>query len=352
MSIDGLKQTNKRHHRECARSHEEFDKGKGPHALLREITVKDPSRKWTRGAIHQILADPRRTGKKARAFTRHQKDAKKPFETVELPEGTYPEIIAPELFERNQARLSVKRAEAARQCEEPERFLLRAGYIRCEICSCNMHVNASKSRHAPIYFCKEDGHSNTINSEKIDTLVWGYMIKLADEIGLIEQAIQLATNNNSSLREITAIENSIVNSQKKISQYTEDIANPALKGQARDVILGLLSDEYTNLQIKQEEKSLVEAGIIDMERLAVEAEKILTWCKTVKEAREELSYQGKRDFLRILGIKVFIGKSDKRRDDLIWRIEANLPEIQELIMSSTHKRESVASVMHLSTCYP
>lgn len=336
----------------CRWIHEEFDKGKGPHALLREITVKDPSRKWTRGAIHQILADPRRTGKKARAFTRHQKDAKKPFEAVELPEGTYPEIIAPELFERNQARLSVNRAEAARQCEEPERFLLRAGYIRCEICSCNMHMNASKSRHAPIYFCKEDGHSNTINSEKIDTLVWGYMIKLADEIGLIEQAIQLATNNNSSLREITAIENSIVNSQKKISQYTEDIANPALKGQARDVIVGLLSDEYTNLQIKQEEKSLVEAGIIDMERLAVEAKKILVWCKTVKEAREELSYQRKRDFLRILGIKVFTGKSDKRRDDLIWRIEANLPEIQELIMSSTYKRESVASVMHLSTCYP
>lgn len=89
-----------------------------------------------------------------------------------------------------------------------------------------------------------------------------------------------------------------------------------------------------------------------MERLSIEAEKILTWCKTVKEAREELSYQEKRDFLRILGIKVFIGKSDKRREDLLWRIEANLPEIQELIMSSTYKRESADSVMHLSTCYP
>lgn len=125
-----------------------------------------------------------------------------------------------------------------------------------------------------------------------------------------------------------------------------------MKGQARDVILGVLSDEYTKLQIKQEEKSLVEAGIVDMERLSIEAEKILTWCKTVKEAREELSYQEKRDFLRILGIKVFIGKSDKRREDLLWRIEANLPEIQELIMSSTYKRESADSVMHLSTCYP
>jgi len=146
----------------------------------------------------------------------------------------------------------------------------------------------------------------------------------------------------------------IVCSSKRTAQNnaTHPIANPALKGTARDVILGLLSDEYANLQIKQVEKSLVEAGVIDMERLAVEAQKILIWCKTVKKARQELSYQQKRDFLRILGIKVFIDKSDKRREDLIWRIEASLPEVQELIMSNTYKNSSVASVTHISTCYP
>jgi hypothetical protein len=213
-------------------------------------------------------------------------------------------------------------------------------------------VNASASRHAPIYFCDDSGHSNTVNSERIDALVWDYMTKLADEIELIERAIQLATNHSASLREITAIENSIVRSQQKIEQYTEDIANPSLKGQARNVILGLLSDEYTHLQIKQEEKSLVEAGIVDMERLGMEAEKILAWCKTVKEARGDLSYQEKRDFLRILGVRVFIDKSDKRREDLAWRIEATLPEIQELIMSTTYKRDSADSVTHVSTCYP
>jgi site-specific DNA recombinase len=336
----------------CRWIHEEFDKGKGPRALLRAIVEKDAARKWTRGAIHQILSDPRRTGKDAQAFTRHQKDAKKPFEAVDLPEGTYPKIIEPELFARNQERLSVNRAEATRQCKEPERFLLRAGYIKCEICEYNMHVNASRSRNAPIYFCGDSGHSNTVNSGSIDALVWSYMVRLADEVALIERAIQLATNNNGSLSEIAAIENSIANSEAKIGQYTEDIANPALKGTARDVILGLLSDEYANLQIKHQEKSLVESGIIDMERLAVEAEKILAWCKTVKEARQDLSYQQKRDFLRILGIKVFIDKSDKRREDLIWRIEASLPEVQELIMSNTYKKMSADSVTHISTCYP
>lgn len=336
----------------CLWLHEQFDKGIGPRALLRVVIEKDPTRKWTRGAIHQILSDPRRTGKDAQAFTRHQKDARKPFEAVDLPEGTYPKIIEPELFARNQQRLSINRAEATRQCKEPEQYLLRAGYIKCDICKLTMHVNASKSRNAPIYFCGDSGHSNTVNTATIDTLVWNYMVQLADEIEIIERAIQLATNNSASLREIASIERSITNSEAQIVQYTDDLANPALKGTARDVILGLLSDESAKLLTKQEEKSLVEAGIVDLDRLAEEAEKILVWCKTVKEAREPLSYQQKRDFLRILGIRAFIGKSDKRSEDLLWRIEASLPEVQELIMSNTYKNSSADSVTHISTCYP
>jgi Recombinase len=220
-------------------------------------------RKWTRGAIHQILSDPRRTGKDAQAFTRHKNDAKKPFEAVDLPDGTYPEIIPPELFARNQERLRVNRDEAARQCKEPERFLLRAGYIKCDICKLSMHVNASKIRKSPIYFCGDSGHSNTVNTGVIDTLVWDYMVQLADDIELIERAIQLATNHAAHVHEITAIENSIITSHKQIEQYTKDLSNNALKGSARDVILGLLSDEYVSLQTKQEEKALVEAGMVD-----------------------------------------------------------------------------------------
>jgi DNA invertase Pin-like site-specific DNA recombinase len=336
----------------CRWLHEQFDKGKGPRALLREVVIKDPNRKWTRGAIHQILSDPRRTGKDAQAFTRHKNDAYKPFEAVDLPDGTYPEIIPPELFARNQSRLGFNRAEASRQCKEPERFLLRAGYIKCDICKNTMFVNASKSRPAPIYFCSDSGHSNTVNAGQIDAIVWEYMVQLADDIQLIERAIQLTLRSRKAVAEIAAIENSIISSQALINQYTEDLANVALKGQARDVILGLLSDEYQSLQTKQQEKALVEAGMVDAERLRLEAEKILDWCKTVKEARQELSYQEKRDFLRILGIRVFIGKSDKRSEDLLWHIEASLPEVQELIMSNTYKNHSADSVTHISTCYP
>jgi hypothetical protein len=336
----------------CLWIHKQFDKGIGPRALLRELLVSHPERKWTRGAIHQILAEPRRTGKNAKAFTRHQPGAKKPFEAIDLPEGTYSEIIPPALFERNQIRLSVNRAESTRQSKEPERFLLRAGFVKCELCNCNMHVNASKSHKAPLYFCSDNGHSNTVNAKTIDTLVWDYMVRLADKVEPVERAIELATNNAASQREIAAIKRSIANSQEKIAQYTEDLANPSLKGTARSVILKLLSDESAHLDNKQEEKNLIESGIVDMERLSVEAGKILDWCKTVKEARGELSYQEKRDFMRLLGIRVFIGKSDKRSQDLIWHIEADLPEIQELIMSSTYTRERAASVMHMSTCYP
>jgi len=213
----------------CRWLHEEFARGTGPRALLRAVVAKDKNRKWTRGAIHQILSDPRRTGTDAQAFLRHQNGAKKPFEAVDLPDGTYPKIIEPGLFARNQERLRINKAEASRQCKEPERFLLRAGFVKCDICKRNMLVNASRSRSAPIYFCSDGGHSNTVNAGSIDTLVWEYMVRLADEIELIERAIQLTTNNAASIREIAAITHSIANSEAKIAQYANDLKNPALK---------------------------------------------------------------------------------------------------------------------------
>jgi hypothetical protein len=138
------------------------------------IVIHTPGR-LSRSQIHNAIL--------MEEIEHHKKDAKKPFKAIDLPEGTYPELIGLELFERTQARLSVHRTEATRQWKEPEWFLLHAGSIKC-----SMHVNASKSRNAPIYFCSEDGHSNMVNATKIGTLIWDYTMLLADEIELIERA--------------------------------------------------------------------------------------------------------------------------------------------------------------------
>jgi hypothetical protein len=83
-------------------------------------------------------------GKNAQAFTTHNKDAKVKLEPVDLPDGTYPQIVNPETFERNQIRLATSRAEATRRCENPENFLLRSGFVKCKICEINMVTSSAR----------------------------------------------------------------------------------------------------------------------------------------------------------------------------------------------------------------
>lgn len=326
---------------------EEYDKGKGPHTLTRELNEKGipgpEGGEWGRTAVYRILADRRRTGKDAQAFTTHNKDAKVKLEPVDLPDGTYPQIVNPETFERNQVRLAISKAEATRRCENPEDFLLRSGFVKCKMCGINMVTSSARKNGNgkpgnTVYQCRgRKCPGNTVASVKLDTMVWGHIVELAKEVELIERAIELSTNSQALRREISAIENSIATSQIMIEQHTKDLdkkddkGNPKLEGGARDIVLELLNKETKNLKQKQEEKAIIETGAIDLERLAGEAEKILEWCKTVEEAREEMPYQRKRDFMRILGIKVFIDKSDKRKEELKWQITADLPEVSEIL---------------------
>lgn len=69
--------------------------------------------------------------------------------------------------------------------------------------------------------------------------------------------------------------------------------------------------------------------MIDREREKQAYNDILAWCQTVKEAREELTYQQKRDFLHVMGIVVSARRDETGKVACSMKIE--LPEIKELI---------------------
>jgi RadC-like JAB domain len=73
------------------------------------------------------------------------------------------------------------------------------------------------------------------------------------------------------------------------------------------------------------------AGMIDKDREKEAYQDILKWCKKVKESREELTYQQKRDFLRMLGVVVVIENKKPYYENMVYHVEIALPEIQELI---------------------
>ena len=116
-----------------------------------------------------------------------------------------------------------------------------------------------------------------------------------------------------------------------------------MRGDSRASIRQSLNAANQRIEQLEAERSQVLLGMIDREREKAAYKEILAWCKTVKEAREELTYQQKRDFLHVLGV-IVIAKKDEAAN-LNLRIEIELPEIKELIAQTGEfeKRQSTES---------
>jgi hypothetical protein len=68
------------------------------------------------------------------------------LEPIDLPDGTFPAILTEELYQRILARSSMNIQFAQRNAQEPEAFLLRAGFLRCARCKRLMAAIASNKR--------------------------------------------------------------------------------------------------------------------------------------------------------------------------------------------------------------
>ncbi|HEU5378567.1 MAG TPA: recombinase family protein [Ktedonobacteraceae bacterium] len=320
---------------------------------LNEDKIPTPSEQegieWRPITIRRILADERLTGKNAPIFHKHSRTSKKQLPTIILPEGTYPQIISEELYKRILARMQTNKDEASRKGKDSEEFLLRAGFVRCEECGRPMHALSKRDRLRKlklVYRCNR--HDTTgkqvcvgqdIPSKELDEIVWKWLQQLADHIDLIEKAIKLATSSNKIESDTKAIEASIKTWRQRAKNYEADLDDVTLCGESRASIRHSMNHAYAMVERLENEKAQVMIGMIDKEREKAAYQDILAWCKKVKEGREELSYQHKRDFLRLLGVVVLVQKRIERQGDLLYRIQVQLPEVQSLIDEKTRSFE-------------
>ena len=285
---------------------------------------------WTTTTILRLICDSRIIGK-GRIFAYQNRKTKKPLAAIDLPDGTYPAIISEELFQQIMERREANRAEAIRANADPEQYLLRAGFVRCAYC--DRPMAAIKHRQHHIYRClKAIGeHGNTILAHALDEKIWQWLQQLADHVELIEQAVQLATSSTKIQQDTAALERSIQTWKAKATRYLEDLRDESLVGDTRTAIRNELNAANKMVARLEEEKAQVMAGMIDKEREQAAYEDILAWCKKVKTSREELTYQQKRDFLRMLGVVVLVENKYPFYDHLLYRVEIRLPAIQELL---------------------
>ncbi len=332
--------------------YDRYDAGVPISDIVRELIalgIKPPHKAWTRTAVLRILCYRPYTGK-GQAFTEHKHNARYPIEPVELSEGLVPQIIDEELWERVQARLGINRSKAARHNQQPEEFLLRAGYVFCGECGRRMHGKQhlrgrDKQWMSLRYQCTAVSDLNTtrvvcpgqsVNAPKLDALVWDYVQELTEDTDLIAQAIRVAIEANDLNDNVESLRQSIAHWEARREQFVEDLRNPLLHGAARDVILQELSNTELMIEGLKMEMLKVAAYEIVQERVRLEYEQLLQWFERVKEGSEEgMPYRMRRDLLRFLGLKVYVFKTDKRYEDIQYEIKVTLPQITDLLGMTT-----------------
>jgi site-specific DNA recombinase len=283
---------------------------------------------WRACTIMRILGDRRITGENASVFVNKAARYKTHHDTVTVPDGTYPQIISTELFEKCQRRMELNKASASRASKNPEEFLLRAGYVKCSKCGWGMGAKTDKRHDTYVYRCRQHG---SIVSKPLDAAIWGKVEELADYVSLIEQAIALATQDKKLERDAKSIDLSIAKYQKSAQNYLEDLKDPELTGDSRAAIRGQMNDALAMVKKLQGEKAQIQAGLLDREREQAAYEEILAWCKELKEARGALSYIRKRDFFNMLGVVVTVIYPTKPNEGATYDMRVRLPALQALI---------------------
>jgi hypothetical protein len=305
---------------------------------LTEENVPPPKgNTWHIRTLRRILTDPRMTGQNIKIFTVKNKRAKQHLEPVELPDGTYPRILSDELYAKVMERATTNSALATRNSRTPERFLLRAGFVRCAYCNYVMTARVSRNRMGteyPQYMCPNphsDCQHYNVPSERLDAEVWQTVAGLADHLSLLEQSIELAMKNRSADDDLRAIEAALADWKTKVENYEGDLQDSGLRGDTRTGIRNLLNNAYAMVERLEKDRAEVVVFTIDRDREREEYGKILEWCKTVKDDRAELTYTQKRDFLRLLGATVMVERLEGRNVPVRWDIKVRLPKVEEII---------------------
>ncbi len=292
---------------------------------------------WHIRTLRRILTDPRMTGQNVQIFTVKNKRAKQHLDAVELPPGTYPRILSDEVYAKVMERAATNSAMATRNSRTPERFLLRAGFVRCVYCNYVMTTRTPKNRvgvEYPAYMCPNphsDCNHYSVPSERLDAAVWQTVSQLADHISLLEQSIELAMKNRSPDDDLRAIEATLIEWKAKVKNYEDDLSDSSLRGDTRTGIRHLLDNAYAMVERLENDRAEVVVFQVDREKEREEYSKILEWCRTVKSEREPLTYVRKRDFLRLLGATVFVERLEQRGAPVKWDIKVRLPKVEEII---------------------
>ncbi|HEU5375457.1 MAG TPA: recombinase family protein [Ktedonobacteraceae bacterium] len=310
---------------------------------------------WQPATIGQMLRKRAYTGE-ATMFQERSLEkipGKKSVPREKRPESeqikvSIPQIIDLELFEQVQKGLSKNKAVATRNNKHPHESLLRAGYVKCGYCGCNMsfqkHLYTRKSGtilEKRWYQCST-GYSSlgrcvkcTIDVRTLDDAAWQFALEIIRNPSQVDQRIKELTSDDPT--------------QERRKQITNKLAEiyqrqTVLRKRLTELKLDAGTEEFLSTQLKQlandENSYQSELANDDVtyarwQELQAKVKELHQFCKEMQEHLDDPeynpSYQKKRETIEFFGIIAHVWKPDHEPR---FELECKPPDIVSLLSSS------------------
>jgi site-specific DNA recombinase len=275
---------------------------------------------WRHTTLRAILSHPGYIGQGIalrRRCTRkggHQRQEFRPEEeTIALPEGVFPPLVDRETFARAQARLQRNRVELVRQVTEPERFLLRAGFVVCGRCGHTLSATWKDGAHTggryPVYLagrnhrgCAPGLATFSIKAEVLDAAAWGKVEEYLLNPGRFAARLAGRDDRDPAAERLADVERLLADVKRQqgnlaaaIGRLGDPEASAPLEAQ-----LQALAGTRRGLAAERDDLLASRAAWqIGQERQHA----LIDWWCNAAAAIGDFNYHGKRDALAMLGIK-------------------------------------------------
>jgi site-specific DNA recombinase len=261
-----------------------------------------------------------------------QKRTPKPAdEHIHLPEGTIPAIVPTELWETVADRLTRNKAEATRNNQNAEAFLLRAGFVVCGYCGKPIRAVWTKdcpNQTARAYYSSDPGADRhhdcpafAMSARKLDAAVWdGIKERIARE-DVIAGEIERLREDDPTPADLTAVESTLAEISRKQDNLGRALALIDDPDAAAPLVAQLkvlaerkreLESERETIRTRRDNLQAVQSQLVNLQQ----------WVRTVAENMDDLEYDDRRDLLRALDVRVKLFRKDHQPR---WEITASLP---------------------------
>ncbi len=148
---------------------------------------------------------------------------------MRYPEGVVPPIIDQQTFDAAKQLRDANKRTSARRCVDPEKYLLRGGFVFCGDCGDRLYVyrqspgygqrtsywctSRKRGRDLPLEQRRRNGVQVVIRADTLDSAVWGCVVDLLDNPDHLTAEIERMRANDPTETDLTAIDRSLVRSR-------------------------------------------------------------------------------------------------------------------------------------------